>query len=168
MGEIEGVVSPLAAQRGVDLRFDLGPDVPIVRTDPDILRKIATNLLSNAVKFTRAGGNIRLGATWESGVLSIAVSDTGIGISPEEAKVVFERFRQADSSISRRYGGSGLGLSLVREMAELLGGTARVESELGVGSTFTVELPCGGVELPCGTVGDASGDAGAAKGDGLA
>ncbi len=168
LGEIEEVVSPLAAQQGVRLRIEFGPDVPIVRTDPEILRKIATNLLSNAVKFTQAGGSIRLAATWEYGVLSIAVSDTGIGISPEEAQVVFERFRQADSSISRRYGGSGLGLSLVREMAELLGGTARVESELGVGSTFTVELPCGEVELPCGTAGDASGAAGAAKGDGLA
>lgn len=78
--------------------------------------------------------------------LLVRVSDTGIGIPQEELAAVFERFRQADSSISRRYGGSGLGLALVKEMAELLGGTADVKSEVGAGSLFTVRLPCEVVE----------------------
>lgn len=98
------------------------------------------NLLSNAVKFTEAGGTVTLEIGLDRGpdreMLLIEVADTGIGIPEEELATIFERFRQADSSISRRYGGSGLGLALVKEVAELLGGTASVESEVGCGSTF--------------------------------
>ena len=77
----------------------------------------------------------------DSGTLTVQVKDDGIGIPEEDLRVVFERFRQADSSISRRYGGSGLGLTLVKELSELMGGSVHVVSKVGQGSTFTVELP---------------------------
>ena len=113
-------------------------------TDPSILHKILMNLLSNAVKFTGEGGSVRLtvALTAARDGLLIEVADTGIGIPEEELATIFERFRQADSSISRRYGGSGLGLALVKEMAELLGGRATVESEVGAGSVFRASIPC--------------------------
>lgn len=101
------------------------------------------NLLSNAVKFTGEGGSVRLtvALTAARDGLLIEVADTGIGIPEDELATIFERFRQADSSISRRYGGSGLGLALVKEMAELLGGRPTVQSEVGVGSVFRASHP---------------------------
>lgn len=112
-------------------------------TDPSILHKILMNLLSSAVKFTGEGGSVRLtvALTAARDGLLIEVADTGIGIPEDELATIFERFRQADSSISRRYGGSGLGLALVKEMAELLGGRATVQSEVGVGSVFRASHP---------------------------
>jgi len=100
------------------------------------------NLLSNAVKFTEAGGSVRLQIRREDGTVRLAVRDSGQGISPEFLPYVFDRFRQADSSASRRHGGLGLGLALVRQIVELHGGTVGVESG-GVrrGSTFWVSLP---------------------------
>ena len=140
--DIEQTIAPLAAQRGVNLRVVLASDIPVLHTDPDILRKISVNLLSNAVKFTPPGGSVRIETSWSDDILCLIVADSGIGMTPEELCVVFERFRQADSSISRRFGGSGLGLSLVREMTELLGGSVCADSKPGVGSAFVVEIPC--------------------------
>ena len=148
---VEQTVRPLADEKHVAFASSIDADFPLVLTDPSIVHKVLMNLLSNAVKFTDSEGAVSLSVSLGDGsaaadpceaVLSIEVSDTGIGIPEEELATIFERFRQADSSISRRYGGSGLGLALVREMAELLGGSAEVESSMGVGSVFRVRIPC--------------------------
>ncbi len=141
---VEQTVEPLAREKGVAFEVQVDPRIPLVMTDPSIVHKVLMNLLSNAVKFTEAGGSVTLEVTLgdDRASMLIVVSDTGIGIPENELSCVFERFRQADSSISRRYGGSGLGLALVKEMAELLGGSASVESTVGEGSVFCVSIPC--------------------------
>ncbi|MEC4295941.1 ATP-binding protein [Adlercreutzia shanghongiae] len=145
---VEQTVEPLAREKGVAFETVADPRFPLVLTDPSIIHKVLMNLLSNAVKFTEPGGEVKLEiALGDDGAsMLITVSDTGIGIPEDELKSVFERFRQADSSISRRYGGSGLGLALVKEMSELLGGSATVESVVGVGSVFHVTVPCNVME----------------------
>ena len=118
------------------------PDV-VVRTDPRKLTIIVRNLVGNALKFTERG-HVRAETTIERGALLIAIHDTGVGIRPEDQEAIFEKFRQADGSETRRYGGSGLGLYLVRRFAQQLGGTVVVSSTAGQGSTFTVRLPLAG------------------------
>jgi len=110
--------------------------------DPDRLRQIVWNLLSNAVKFTGAGGRVVLGIEQVGPKVTISVSDTGRGIDPKFLPHVFERFRQADSSMTRTFGGLGLGLAIVRHLTEAHGGRVRAESDgLGKGANFVVELP---------------------------
>jgi signal transduction histidine kinase/CheY-like chemotaxis protein len=125
-------------------RLRLQKDVPdrllALFTDGEKLKQILINLLSNAVKFTEAG-TITVSVQQSSNMVSIAVSDTGIGIPPDALEMIFEEFRQADSSSTRRYGGTGLGLSISRHFARLLGGDVTVQSQVGVGSTFTVTVP---------------------------
>lgn len=101
------------------------------------------NLVSNAVKFTPAGGRVDVHATWvpERSRVRIDVADTGIGIPSDKQDLIFGRFTQENMSTVRRYGGSGLGLSLVKDLVGMLGGTVGVTSEVGKGSTFSVELP---------------------------
>ncbi|ODT89007.1 MAG: hybrid sensor histidine kinase/response regulator [Phenylobacterium sp. SCN 70-31] len=111
------------------------------RGDADRLRQIVGNLLSNGVKFTPQGS---VGARVDlspSGALRIVVRDTGVGIAPEKLPTLFEKFTQADNSATRRFGGTGLGLAICRELTQMMGGAINVESQEGVGSTFTVELP---------------------------
>lgn len=119
------------------------PEVPglVVLTDETKLVQVLTNLLTNAVKFTHKG-YIEFGCTWENKTLNFYVKDTGIGIENEHLESIFERFRQADASISINYGGTGLGLSISRSFAEMLGGSISVASQIGVGSTFIFSLPC--------------------------
>jgi signal transduction histidine kinase len=114
-----------------------------VRTDPRKLTIIVRNLVGNALKFTEKG-YVRVEATSERGALFIQVRDTGIGISLSDQEAIFEKFRQGDGSERRRFGGSGLGLYIVRRFAEQLGGTVVVSSRPGEGSTFTVRLPLAG------------------------
>ena len=116
-----------------------------VTGDPLRLRQIVANLLSNAIKFTEKGWvsvrqSVSAGA---DGKLSMVldVADTGAGIPAEKVPLIFEKFTQADSSISRKYGGTGLGLAITKRLVELQGGQIRVESRVGRGSTFTVEIP---------------------------
>jgi CheY-like chemotaxis protein len=109
--------------------------------DADRLQQIVWNLLSNAVKFTEPGGRVTIGITQKNSLLTLAVSDTGRGISPDFLPQIFERFRQADSSSSRRHGGLGLGLSLVRQLVELHGGEVTATSQVNVGSRFVVTFP---------------------------
>lgn len=126
-------------------RVQLSPPTPCgvtLRSDYHALQHILSNLLSNAVKFTSAGGVVSLNATrlGESGVL-ISVSDTGVGIEAKALSLLFEPFQQGNAMVSRRYGGSGLGLSIVRSYIQLLGATVSIESALGQGTTVTVEIP---------------------------
>ncbi|MDQ4061164.1 MAG: PAS-domain containing protein [Pseudomonadota bacterium] len=127
-------------ERGVALEKDIDGALPSLFNDDEKLRQILTNLLSNAAKFT-ARGRIRVSARRSGETVEIAVSDTGIGIAEEARDLVFEEFRQVDSSSTRRHGGTGLGLSISRHLARLIGGDIRLDSAVGVGSTFTVNLP---------------------------
>jgi len=130
-----------AEQAGLTLVAQISPDLPPVHGDPMHLRRVLDNLLGNALKFTPAGGRItvRLGCREDNLVLE--VEDTGVGIPCDQLDRVFERFYQVDGGMSRRYGGVGLGLALVKEIVEAHGGRIGVESETGKGSTFTVTMP---------------------------
>ncbi|MGE5152501.1 MAG: ATP-binding protein, partial [Bdellovibrio bacteriovorus] len=127
--------------KGVDLQRDLGVDHLLVRGDARAMEKIFVNLLSNAIKFTPKGGQVRVESECESGQAVVRVSDTGIGIRGEDQEMVFERFRQGDSSTTRRYRGTGLGLALVKEMSERMGGGVELRSKLGAGTCMTVRFP---------------------------
>jgi PAS domain S-box-containing protein len=135
-------VRPAAELKGVILESDLNPRLGIIRIDPDRVRQVVWNLVNNAVKFTPAGGHVNIRLLRSRDTLSIEVKDTGQGIRPNFLPHVFERFRQADSSPTRTYGGLGLGLAIARQLVELHGGRISVESAgVGKGATFTVELP---------------------------
>jgi signal transduction histidine kinase len=133
-------IEPMLKLDRVRVVADIEPSLPLVTTDRDKLRQILLNLLSNAAKFTDEGV-IRVSARRAGATLVVAVSDTGIGMPPEALGYIFEEFRQVDMSSTRRHGGTGLGLTIVRKLARLLGGEVTVESELGQGSTFTLTLP---------------------------
>ncbi len=160
---------PLAADKGLQLDIVLSKDAPLSFTsDRKRVVQVMRNLLSNALKFTERGGVSvsfagvsRVGDRWENGkggpvhlqpagdggpagadgFLSVAVKDTGIGIAPDQQRMIFEAFQQADGGTSRRYGGTGLGLSIAMALARLLGGEIQLESLPGQGSTFTLYLP---------------------------
>ncbi len=132
---------PLAEKKNIDLLSVIPPDIKNLRQDKSKLRQILANLLSNAVKFTPEGGKVILKAEPEINKIRITVSDTGVGIAPEEQELVFEKFRQAGNTLTREYDGTGLGLSIVRELSKLLGGEVSLQSELGKGSTFSVLIP---------------------------
>jgi CheY-like chemotaxis protein/two-component sensor histidine kinase len=135
-------ISPTAEAKGVSLTSSIAQEPVEVWGDPDRLQQIFWNLLSNAVKFTSSGDRIDVSMQREGDQVSVRISDTGAGIAPEFLPHVFERFRQGDGSSTRTHGGLGLGLSIVRQLVELHGGTMRVESRgAGQGSSFTVCLP---------------------------
>ena len=136
------VVRPAAAAKGVALEVSADTDVPTINGDPARLQQVVWNLLSNAVKFTPAGGRVEARVRRAGSQVSVAVSDTGQGIEPDFLPHVFERFRQAEMGTTRRHGGLGLGLAIVRHLVELHGGAVTAESEgRGKGSTFIVTLP---------------------------
>jgi PAS domain S-box-containing protein len=138
---IDGV-TPAADAKGVRLEAVLDPQASPVSGDPERLQQVFWNLLSNAVKFTGRGGKVQIRLARINSHIEVSVADTGIGISPEFLPHVFERFRQADASITRERGGLGLGLSIARQLAEMHGGTIEAASSgLGQGATFTVKLP---------------------------
>jgi signal transduction histidine kinase len=132
---------PLAQRKRISLGRRIDRGLPVTAVDPEKIEKIVLNLLSNAIKFTPAGGSVLLTAEVAGASIRIRVADSGIGIAPEFVPRLFERFSQADGSSRRRYGGTGLGLTLVKEFTEMHGGTVEVESRPGAGSTFTVSLP---------------------------
>ncbi|MEL6703946.1 MAG: ATP-binding protein [Bacteroidota bacterium] len=144
-----------AAQRGVALHTVVAAHPFTREFDADVLDKIVVNLLSNAFKFTPAGGTVRVALEAEGDVAVLIVEDTGLGIAPEDQVRVFERFYQVESGPTRSHDGSGVGLALVRELADLHGGTVAVESQLDEGARFTVRLP--GLARP--SVSQPSGDA---------
>jgi PAS domain S-box-containing protein len=136
------VVRPSAAARRLSLSFEHDEHPQHLLADPTRLSQVLWNLLSNAVKFTDAGGAVVIRVVQRGALVDIIVRDTGRGIDPEFLPHVFDRFRQAESSTKRRFGGLGLGLAIVREVVELHGGEAWAESEgLGTGATFHVRLP---------------------------
>ena len=184
----ERTFRPVALQRGLEFSIEVAPGAPLsVTTDRQLLHQILKNLLANAFKFTERG---RVGLRIEPApaglpfgsaslqrapaVIAFAVSDTGIGISSEQLERIFEAFQQADTSITRKYGGTGLGLTISREYARILGGEVAVQSTPNVGSTFTLYLPLlprrtpgsnGPVRGPCGGGSDATtGTAGHPRG----
>ena len=129
----------------IALRWHYPSDLPLIDSDPDKLKHILQNLINNAIKFTDAGTvTVFAQGRLEYNAVEFTVSDTGIGIPANELAYIFERFRQADSSKTRSYGGVGLGLHIVKTFTELLGGVVRVNSESGKGATFTVLIPCNG------------------------
>ncbi len=133
---------PNAENRNIRFNFQVAPHLArFIRTDRTKLNQILTNLITNAIKFTPEGREIKIHADNHGSELVLAVVDQGIGIPSERLTAVFEPFEQAAGSTSRKYGGAGLGLSIVRKLVTLLGGEVRVESEVGRGSTFTVRLP---------------------------
>jgi hypothetical protein len=137
-------VRPLAAERGLELKADCS-DLPRIVTDEDKLQQILINLLSNAVKFTEQG-EIKLAVEGVGDRVRFVVRDTGVGIAPEVLPYIFDKFRQADGSSTRRFEGTGLGLAICRSLAKILGGEITVESLMGRGTTFTLTLPKTGPE----------------------
>jgi two-component system, NarL family, sensor histidine kinase BarA len=157
---------PMAEKKNIDLRSQLEPGIIPLRQDAGKIQQILSNLLSNAIKFTPEGGRVQLriapvpapGQTATTGLspldfdavgdarvgpreVVLVVSDTGVGITPEEQDLVFEKFRQGANPLTREHAGTGLGLSITRELTKLLGGEVTLHSEVGRGSTFTVRLP---------------------------
>jgi signal transduction histidine kinase len=138
--EVVLALGPLARRRGNVLAVDC-LDAPIrVDLDRGRVRQVLVNLLGNAIKFT-SQGRVGVAVALEAGALVVTIEDTGIGISADDLKRIFDPFTQVDASPRRRYEGSGLGLSLCKRLAELMGGSLRVRSELGRGSSFTLRLP---------------------------
>jgi len=136
------VIAPAASAKRIRVDVAVPPVPCIVQADPDRLRQVLWNLLSNAVKFTDAGGTVAASVVEGEREFSIAIADTGIGISAEFLPFVFERFRQADGSPTREHGGLGLGLAIVKDVVELHSGTVRAGSDgPGRGATFIVVLP---------------------------
>lgn len=139
---------PQAEKKGIELRLQVHSSVPsLVLCDPVRVRQIILNLMGNALKFTSSGYvefDLRAEKSVKSSFSDICfyVRDSGIGISPADQQRLFEPFNQLDASTARRFGGTGLGLSIVKRLAEIMGGTVHVESDIGVGTTFFVNLPC--------------------------
>jgi signal transduction histidine kinase len=132
---------PLAEKKNIELRSQLEQGIPVLRQDVVKLQQILSNLLSNAIKFTPEGGRVLLRAEADPLYIILTVTDTGVGIAPEEQELVFQKFRQSGNPMTREHAGTGLGLSIVRELSKLLGGEVALQSELGRGSTFTIRLP---------------------------
>jgi signal transduction histidine kinase/putative methionine-R-sulfoxide reductase with GAF domain len=135
------LVKERAGRHGIALQLDIDPRLGEIVGDERKVKQVLLNLLSNAVKFTPEGGRITLKAGRRDGAVEIAVTDTGIGIAPEDQAAIFEEFRQVGSDETRKQEGTGLGLTLAKKFVELHGGRIWVESELGRGSTFTFTLP---------------------------
>jgi PAS domain S-box-containing protein len=137
---VRRMVAAQAASKNLDLVFSVEEDVPAAAADINRLNQILLNLVGNAVKFTEQG-RVACTARALHGGVEILVEDTGIGIAPEALDQIFDEFHQGDSGTTRRYGGTGLGLAIARRLVDMHGGTIRVASQLGVGSTFAVWLP---------------------------
>jgi len=142
----EGLVNfirPQAEKKSITMEATVDPNVPVVHTDPMKLQQVIFNFLSNAVKFTPTGGRVSLtaGVGVEENTVVIAVSDTGPGIAPQDVGRIFDKFVQLDPSVTKTQGGTGLGLTICKELAELLRGEIDVDSTPGRGSTFSLILP---------------------------
>lgn len=148
-GALRGMLKPLLAESSLNLVFEPADDLPALFTDEQKVSQVLRNFISNAIKFT-SRGEVRVKARVKDAAIEFAVADTGVGISPSDQQIIFEEFGQVENSMQRRVKGTGLGLPLSRKLAELLGGSVNVESEVGIGSTFIFEVPLvySGASLP--------------------
>ncbi|WP_420641845.1 histidine kinase N-terminal 7TM domain-containing protein [Candidatus Leptofilum sp.] len=137
---VKNVAQPLMTPNNNTLTITHAPDIGTMYADRTLLNQILLNLLSNAAKFTEAG-KVELAVTRSADHIQFTISDTGIGLMPEQIDELFQPFTQADSSLSRKFGGTGLGLSISQHYSQMLGGEVNVKSQYGSGSTFTVILP---------------------------
>jgi len=135
------VVKPRAQAKRIRISTFLPTDLPLVWADPSKLNQVLLNLLTNGVKYTHENGSVSVEARPQGDLVELWVTDTGIGISKEDLDKIFQRFTQVDSSATRSQGGTGLGLAITRELVELHGGSIRVQSKLGKGSSFIFTLP---------------------------
>ncbi len=153
LSELRDRFAPIAADAEISLDLELDPGLPALVTDRDRLAQILTNLLDNAIKYTGAGGRVTLAARAAGGEVALTVSDTGVGIAPEDLPFVFDRFFRVERSRAQEYGGAGLGLAISRSLAEALGGRLSVASQPGQGTVFTLIIGSGqfkGGESVCG------------------
>ena len=141
LNDLKTDYEPQAADKKIALKFDLPPKLPVIRGDRDKLALAMHNLLGNAMKYTPEGGRVTVAVKEDGKQLVFAVTDTGIGISDEDAERIFERFYRAKDKRVEKITGTGLGLTLAREVVRLHGGDVTVESELNKGSTFTITVP---------------------------
>lgn len=144
VNQLEKVIEPLVAAKGMRPSFKTDEDAPLFMADEDKLLHILENLCTNAIKYSEEGGSIWVEAYWnrEDDTMRFDVSDEGVGVSEEDKQIIFQKFMQAESAIARPVSGSGLGLSLAKEYAELHGGAIEVQSKKGEGSVFRVIIPC--------------------------
>ncbi len=139
--EITLSVADYVEEKGLTLEFDTSVEEKIIKCDPDQMERIILNLLSNSIKFTNPGGKISVFLDDKGDSIAIRVKDTGIGIPEDKKELIFERFRQVDKSLTRDHEGSGIGLSLVKSLVEMHGGTIKVISGENCGSEFIIEIP---------------------------
>jgi signal transduction histidine kinase len=137
---VMGATESLAATKKLAFKTEVAKGLPYGLGDEHRLTQVLLNLVGNAIKFTDTG-EVRIAAGAANGHFTVSVSDTGPGIPPEECERIFEKFRQVDSSNTRAKGGTGLGLAIAKEIVEMHGGRIWVESTMGQGSTFRMELP---------------------------
>ena len=136
------IINVLAEKRNVVIKTEIDPQLDFIDGDSQKIKQILLNILNNAVKFSKdEGGTITVTTRKDGDMAKISLSDTGIGIKEEDLNRLFKEFEQLDSGIIRKYGGTGLGLTISKKLVELHGGSILVESEYGVGSTFTITLP---------------------------
>jgi two-component system cell cycle sensor histidine kinase PleC len=141
-GECVRMNAEQARQKSIDFKSDLYNEIPPVFADEKMIKQFILNLLSNAIKFTEANGSVHLKTALNgNGNYTITVADTGLGIAQENLDIIFEPFRQIESTIERQHGGTGLGLPLVKAMIDMHGGTLSIDSALGNGTTITITLP---------------------------
>ena len=143
------MVDPSAQSRKIALQLDIAPLLPLFTTDAAKLRQCLINLLSNAIKFSPDGSTVRLSCRQtETGLYRFEVADQGIGMSSEDIPIALAPFGQIDSSLSRKFEGTGLGLPLAQRFSELMGGVLSIASEPGQGTTVSITLPDAGPESP--------------------
>ncbi|AKB85100.1 ATP-binding protein [Methanococcoides methylutens] len=147
--EIEALMMPLSKKKGIDLTCNIEIEKPIIKADLLKFKQILYNLVNNSIKFTEEGGAVTIGGKISDKAVDFFVKDIGIGIAPEDQEKLFKPFFQVDSSNSREFGGTGLGLTLVKKFVEMHGGKVWVESEPGKGSTFGFSIPAEPVNMHC-------------------
>jgi len=141
LDQLRQELAALESNKPFNVRYEIEDDVPLIETDWGKLKNVLTNILNNAIKFTDKG-EVKLSVKKEAnGRVSFLVADTGIGIPKDLVPLIFDKFRQLDGSPARNYEGTGLGLTISKNLLELIGGKIEVESEVGKGSTFKVTIP---------------------------
>ncbi len=139
--DIQNVLYPIYTEKQITFNYKVDTGELLIHADRTKLKQILYNLANNAIKFTQPGGNVSLTATKKGREILFVVEDNGIGIPENKQQIIFEPFKQLDSALSRNYGGTGLGLALVRSMVEMHGGEIRIESKEGTGSRFIFNIP---------------------------